>query len=151
MRYTWLCIVLAGFAGSASAADIVVTKLWTRLVTTDDLAAGTGSDLVPAVVSPDGTLTVTITNTTGSWRVDVERTDDANWPEGVEVDIRRSSSDPNVNGGASFITLTRGTQEFFSGTGDHANIEVQLRVRGASVNTRAGAYNLAVAYHIVAL
>jgi hypothetical protein len=144
MRGVWFCVVLAGLAGMATAADINVSGMWLRTADRNDLSAGAGSDLVPQIDSPDGAATLSITGTTGAWRVEVERATTGSWPEGMQLAV-------SANGGNSFVILTQTPQTLFEGTGDQLNVPIQFRVQGASVHTRAGAYSLLVIYRVIPL
>lgn len=151
MRRVGLCLLLAAFAGAASAADISVTGAWWPTLDRTHLSAGPGSDFVSSLESAAGVATIRITGTSGPWRVEIERGNDSSWPTGVEVAVRLSDSEAGVTGGTTFVTLTHNAQTLIEGTGDHETIELQFRVQGATVLTLSGDYSLMLTYRIVSL
>ena len=151
MRYTCLCMMLAGFAGTVTAADLSVVGTWQRTVDKSDLSAGAGSDLTTEILSLPGVATLSITGATGThWRVETLRANDTNWPAGVVIAVRSSSATGDVIGGAGYLDVTSTPQTLCEGTGD-ASVEIQFRVAGATVRTRANLYNLLISYRIVSL
>lgn len=139
-----ICLVPAG----SRATDIDVNGNWSRTVDRSDLIAGAGTGLVPAVESAAGIATVDVLNTSGaSWVVRVSRSD-IDWPVGVGVEIRRSSADSGINGGADYLAINASTQDFFSGSGDRSGIAIQIRITGLSLNTLPSSYSLALVYTV---
>ena len=152
MRRVLLALILCASTSIADAADISVSGTWWRIVNRDDLLAGAGTSLPTQIESAAGVATLTIANTGSSrWRVDVARASDVNWPPGVDIAIRRSSADSGVDGGTTYLTLTQGAQTLLEGTGDHPNIQVQLELRGVSLQTLAATYSLHITYTIVSV
>jgi len=147
----WLCAMLAGAAGVAAAADISVVGAWSRATTLADLSTGIGSDLSADIEDSADITVLTITTNTGDgpWRVEVERTNDNGWPQGVDVAVRRGNVQGNCTSPtAGYITLTEGKHTLCEGSGD-ASVEVEVKVHGATVRTRSGAYNLLITYRVV--
>jgi hypothetical protein len=152
VRHVSLALILCASATAAEGADISVSGTWWRIVNRDDLIAGAGTSLPAEIESAAGVATLSIANTGSSrWRVDVARATDVNWPPGVDISIRRSSVDSGVDGGTTYLTLTQGAQTLIEGTGDHPNIQVQLKVRGVSLQTLIATYSLHITYSIVSL
>jgi hypothetical protein len=143
----WFCAMLAGAASVAAAADISVVGAWSRTTTLADFPGGIGSDLSADIEDSADITVLTITTNTGDgpWRVEVERTSDNGWPQGVDVAVRP------VGGGCTgdYITLAVGNKyTLCQGNGD-ASVEVEVKVHGATVHTRSGAYNLLITYRVV--
>jgi hypothetical protein len=84
------------------------------------------------------------------WQVQVARQDDASWPSGVDIEVKRSGSDPTILGGTGYLTLGPSLQPFIEGTGNYT-IDLTLRLRGLTLEQMAGSYHLAVDYKIVLL
>ena len=150
MNRTSLFVALLAQAATAVAADISVSGTWLRTVDKNDLVAGTGTDLIHTIESSSAVATLAITNTGGAgWRVQVARANATNWPPGVDIAVRRSGNESGVSGGTAYLTLADAAETFFEGTGDHASIEIQLRVDGMTVHTPPAPYSLLITYTIV--
>lgn len=149
MRRMCLSMMLAACAASASAADITVNGAWWQTLNRSDLIGSVGTDLVSSIESAPAATTLTIANTNGlRWRVEVTRAVDANWPPGVELAIR-CGAESGINAGATYLKLTSGAQALLEGSGDHANIQMQFKLEGASVDTLSATYNLVITYTLV--
>jgi hypothetical protein len=150
MRRPWLCLLLVGFVDMVSAADIDVVSTWSPTLNDSNLLDGAGTPLVAHIDSFPGAATLTISGAEGAhWQVQVARRDAGNWPDGVEIEVKYSGNDATIVGGTGYLTLSSGLQPFIEGTGNHATIDLQLRLRGLTLQHRAGGYHLAIDYQIV--
>jgi len=141
--------------GSASAAiSISLAGLWSETVDASDLAGGAGSNLISTYESASNQVSIDVSGTAGdsdTWRVDVKKTD-TSWHSDLHLSLRRTSDGSGsgtIAGGASYQEATETFGEFFSGSGDRASINVQLKITGVSVNVPADSYSATVYYTVV--
>jgi hypothetical protein len=151
MQMRWMCCLLLWCSCQAFAADITVTGNWSAAITRDDLTGGAGTNLRSPIESNSGQVTLDILNTGGAtWMVMVAR-NDINWPVGVALALRRTSTGAGtgaISGGAAYLSLGPGAQTFLTGSGDRTGIQIQLKSDGMSVKNIAGLYNGTISYVI---
>jgi len=137
----------------ARAADVsVLGAPWSLSVGSASLQAGAGTDFLSPVASEVFIAVLAISNTGGAnWNLRIAREgNEAQWPPGVSVSLRRSggSAEAGIIDGLAYRTLTSDLQPFFSGTGDYASVEILLRLDGVTVQTPPGFYSLAIRYAV---
>ncbi len=152
-------LTLAGvvlLSSDAAAIDIAATGSWSPTTTAGDLVSGAGSELVTSYESTAGSLTIDISATTGAgdaWRVDVRRSD-TNWPTGagVVLSIKRiddGAGSGAISGGTGYQAVTTSDVEFFSGSGDRTDVDIQLKVSSVSLLIAPDNYSTSVVYTVV--
>ena len=155
--YSATLIALAGIvllSSEGAAIDIAADGTWSPTTTASDLTAGAGSELVSTYESTAGLLTIGISNTTGSgdgWRVDVRRSD-INWPAGVTLSVQRTddgAGSGTISGGAGYQAVTTSDAEFFSGSGDRTDVDIQLKISSVSLSVPPDTYSTSVVYTVV--
>lgn len=134
------------------SADVSSSGNWIKTIGASDLIAGAGSDLISQHDSDSGVATLAISNTGGaSWRLFARRSDGA-WHERFELFVRRTSDGTGsgaVAGGGSYVALSTLDAEFFSGSGDRANIAVQYRLTGMSKAVAPDLYGSGVIFTLL--
>ena len=71
---------------------------------------------------------------TPPWRVDVRRTITV-WPAAVPLYVRRitdGTGPGTISGGLAYQAVTAVDQQFFTGTGDRSQVDLQLRLESVS-------------------
>ena len=139
------------FAGeSGSATDISVIGSWFETIDENDLLAGAGTDLKNSYESPDDQVLITISDTTGGWRVDIKRVD-ANWHADLALSVRRTGSGAggSVSGGDTYTEVTATDQPFFTGNGGVSGITAQVKLSGISIQVLPDNYSTTVYYTVV--
>lgn len=136
-----------------AAMSITVTGAWVETIDKYDLVAGAGSDLQSAYTSVSGQVSIDISGTGGAsdaWRIDVRKID-SSWNSRLHPYVMRTSAGTggSVSGGASYQEVTNINTSFFSGSGDVAGINVQLRMTGASVQITPASYSTVLYYTVV--
>jgi len=135
----------------AQAADISLVGNWTKVIDSNDLAAGAGSDLSSPIRSSTALATIDITNTHGKrWTVRVSKSD-INWPDGVDLAVRRTSDGTGAGtiwSGDTYLTLTGTRQVFFGGTDDRSGIQLQMKTQNLSVKDAPDIYSTTLNYRI---
>lgn len=134
------------------SADVSSSGNWTKTIDASELVAGAGSDLISQHDSDFGVATLAISNTGGaSWRLFARRADGA-WHERFDLFVRRTSDGTGsgaVSGGGSYVTLSTLDTEFFSGSGDRANIAVQYRLTGMSRSVAPDLYSSGIIFTLL--
>jgi hypothetical protein len=139
---------------AAEAIDVTVVGSWTEFIDQADLTGGAGTNLTGTYTSMTNVNIVDITNTTGrtdNWRVDIKRVD-TTWDGRLSLSARRTSSGSGtgrITGGTSYLQLTTSDQTFFSGRGDRFDVNIQLRVTGASLTLSPNQYITTVQYTVI--
>jgi hypothetical protein len=136
-----------------AAISISLTGGWSKTIDATSLAGGAGSDRISTHESAADAVSLTISGTTGpsdSWRIDVTRVD-TTWHSTLALSVRRTSEGTggSVSGGGSYQTISDVNTTFFSGAGDVADIAVQLRLSGISLQVPAKIYTTTVYYTVV--
>lgn len=131
------------------AGDVAVDGSWSVGVGVADLTGGAGTDLAGSHESADGEITLTVSNTSGQWRIDVRRVD-ADWPEALSLAIRRTSAGTggSVSGGTSYLTVDGLDRQFITGIGDVSGIKLQEKIGGVSVRIPPGLYATTLVFTI---
>src|SRR5205085_1383469 len=137
----------------ARAADVsVLGAPWSISIGPAQLQAGAGTHFLSPLASDVFVAVLAISNTGGAhWSLRIAREgNEAQWPAGVSVSLRRSggSAEAGISDGLAYRTLTSDLQTFFSGTGDYASVEILLRLDGVNVQTPPGFYSLAIRYAV---
>ncbi len=140
---------------TARAADVAVSGGPVILtVGAAQLQAGPGTDFQSPVAIDVLVAVLDITNTGGgAWSLMVARdVNEAQWPSGVTISLRRSggSTESGIDGGLSYHTLTGDEQPFFSGAGDYSNVVILLRLQGITTQTPPAIHSLSIRYVIEA-
>jgi hypothetical protein len=152
LRYAVIgLLVFFIFAGqSGSATDISVIGSWSETIDENDLLAGAGSDLKNSYESPDDQVLITISGTTGGWRVDIKKVD-GNWHADLALSVRRTGSGAggSVSGGDTYTEVTATDQPFFTGSGGVSGITAQIKLSGISIQVLPGNYSTTVYYTVV--
>jgi len=146
-------MIASSVAPPAFAIDITLTGDWSTTIDSDDLISGAGSDLNPTYESPSDQVLVDITNTMGggdSWRVDVHKSDVV-WNSDITVYAHRTSNGTggSVSGGTSYLQITVSDQTFFTGTDDVADIGLQYKIDGISIDINPNTYTTTIVYTVV--
>ncbi|MCF7984025.1 MAG: hypothetical protein K9L70_06445 [Thiohalocapsa sp.] len=135
----------------ASASGITVSGTWSETIGSDDLFAGTGTDIRSPIVSGAAQAVLDIADTGGrSWTVYLRRAEIA-WHADVTLSVRRSgdgSGSGSIVGGTDYRPVTASDQVFFTGSGDRAGIGIELRLEGVSVAQDPNLYETAVTYSV---
>ena len=152
LRYAVIgLLVFFIFAGqSGSATDISVIGSWSETIDENDLLAGAGTDLKNSYESPDDQVLITISGTTGGWRVDIKKVD-ANWHANLALSVRRTGSGAggSVSGGDTYTEVTATDQPFFTGSGGVSGIKAQIKLSGISIQVLPDNYSTTVYYTVV--
>lgn len=152
LRYAVIgLLVFFIFAGqSGSATDISVIGSWSETIDENDLLAGAGTDLKNSYESPNNQVSITISGTTGSWRVDIKRVD-ANWHADLSLSVRRTGSGVggSVSGGDTYTEITGTDQPFFTGSDGVSGITAQFKLSGISIQVMPDNYSTTVYYTVV--
>jgi len=147
-----LCTVLGQpvYAG----ISITLTGNWNKTIDASDLQSGAGSNLISSHESASNAAFIDIFDTTGTsdnWRVDVKKID-TSWHSSLHLDVKRTSDGTGsgaISGGSVYQEVTGTDQSFFSGSGDRSSIDVQLKVRGMSVQVSPNTYSTTIYYTVV--
>lgn len=137
----------------AWAIDIDISGSWSPLITSKNLKAGAGSNLISTYESVSGVVLITISGTTGkndAWRVRVRR-QDSTWNANFTLFVKRigdGTGGGGISGGQTYQAITTGNNEFFTGTGDRAGIPLQFRLEGMSLKAPPGAYSTTITYTV---
>lgn len=133
--------ILSLYGGVAHAdLEISAEGSWTPRVDDGDLAGAAGSDVASTYTSDPEDLTLSVSGATGAsdaWRVEVRQELSPWWDSDLTLEIRRvgdGSGSGSVDGGTGFQTLGQSDAVFFTGEGDRASIQIQLRLSGVSVS-----------------
>lgn len=149
-----LSAILPAAGPSWAAISITSAGFWADTIDETDLLAGPGSNLADTHESAADQVSLDITGTTGgsdAWRVDVRRLD-TSWHTDLRLHLQRTSEGSgsgSISGGASYQEIGDTYQSFFSGSGDRAGIDLQLKMTGVSVAVPAATYSSTVYYTIV--
>jgi len=137
------------------AIDVAVEGGWTMQITGTDLQGGPGTDLVDSHTSAVDQVWLAVSGTTGpgdSWQITVSRTE-ALWHAELTVQIRRTGDGigGSLSGGTDFQVVGAAGALLFSGEDDIADIPLQLRVSGLSVQIPPAAYATTITLTVVDL
>ena len=137
-------------ANKAEALDITVTGDWSETINASDLISGAGSDLIGGYETASNAVSLSISGTTGTWRIDVKRVD-STWPGDLILYVKRTSDGTgsgSISGGQSYQEVTDTDLSFFSGNGDRSNVNVQLKLTGVSIQVPLDTYTTTVYYTV---
>ncbi len=132
------------------AADITATGGWSETIDASDLIGGAGTDLTGSYESSPSATVIDIT-ALGNYRVDVRRSD-TNWSTSFTLYVKRTSDGAGsgtISGGTSYIAVPTTDTEFFSGSLDRTNIDVQYQLSGMSVSISPDTYSTTLTFTIV--
>ncbi|MDI3543419.1 MAG: hypothetical protein PWP57_1024 [Candidatus Atribacteria bacterium] len=141
--FVFLIALFLLFPGVSLAISIAATGGWSETIDKDDLVSGAGSDLKSSYESASGATLLTISGCTGdtdTWKVRVSRTD-YNWHSNFVLYVRRGEDD--------YQAITTTDSDFFSGAGDTANIALQYKLTGMSVQIPPATYSTTITYTVV--
>ena len=152
LRYAVIGLLVFFISASqgGSATDISVIGSWSATIDENDLLAGAGTDLKNSYESPDNQVSITISDTTGGWRVDIKRVD-ANWHADLSLSVRRTGSGTggSVSGGDTYTEVTGTDQPFFTGSDSVSGITAQIKLSGISIQVLPDNYSTTVYYTVV--
>jgi len=137
-------------ANKAEALDIIVTGDWSETINVSDLISGAGSDLIDSYESASNAVSLSISGTTGTWRIDVKRVD-TTWHGDFILYVKRTSDGTGggVSGGTAYQEVTGSDLSFFSGSDDVSGINTQLKLSGVSIQIPADTYTTTIYYTVV--
>lgn len=144
-----LLTFLALGAGLAPAADLSAIGSWTETVTAADLTGGAGSDLRP-FESVSGTVSLTITNATGTWQLRARRSG-TQWDGHLALWVKRSSSgngSGDISGGDAYIELTGTDTEIFSGSDNRSGVSLQFKLTGLTTGVSPSTYLSSITFTV---
>jgi len=140
------------FLISNGAVSIDITSIgnWFLTIDENDLINGAGSDLNSTYESTTYQVSLTISSTSGSWRVDVRKVN-TNWHSDLHLWVRRTGdgSGGSVSNGSVYQELTGTDQPFFTGSDDVSGITAQLKLSGMSVQVPPDTYTATIYYIVV--
>jgi len=131
------------------AISVDINGSWTETVNKYNLMAGTGSDLSNQIESSGDSINVDITFSTSAddtWRIDARRSD-TNWNSNLGLYLRRSNDGVtgvyagSISGGTVYQELMNTDLQFFIGSGDRVNVNLQFMVSGMSLQIPPGTYS----------
>ena len=139
------------FANKAEALDIAVTGDWSETINASDLISGAGSDLIDSYESAFNAVSLSISGTTGTWRIDVKRVD-STWHGDFILYVKRTSDGTggSVSGGTAYQEVSATSLSFFSGSDDVSGINVQLKLSGVSIQIPPDTYTTTIYHTVVA-
>jgi hypothetical protein len=126
---------------------------WSKTIGSSDLTAGAGSDLNPGPYeSSSNAVVINISGTAGAWAVTVSR-DDTYWNSNIHLFIQRTSDGEGtgtISGGNTYNEVAGTSSEFFNGTNDRSNINIQLKLEltGTPRIISPGVYSSTVTYTV---
>lgn len=141
--FIFLIALFLLFPGVSLAIDISAEGVWSEIIDANDLVSGAGSDLKSSYESEAGATLLTISGCTDendSWQVEVSRTD-YNWSSKFVLYVRR--------GEENYQAITTSNSTLFSGAGNTANIALQYKLEGMSVQVSPGTYSTTITYTVV--
>jgi hypothetical protein len=150
----WVCAAAVALATPAWGIDLSLVGAWSEPIGASDLVSGAGSDLADAYESTVDEVVITIATTTGAgdnWRVDVRKSD-TNWPSSFKLWVQRTSDGTgpgSITGGTTYQQVTGSDASFFSGAGDRSNVDVRVKLTGASVSELPDTYVASLIYTVV--
>jgi hypothetical protein len=155
VRLFFLAVLVLLFLTEAEGIDISATGGWSETVNETDLISGAGSNLVDTYESNTNASTITISNCIDDqdeWKLNVKRDDTGGWPISLILYVKRTSDgngQGSVSGGLSYIEITTTDNQFFSGAGDRAGINLQYKLSGMSVGVTPANYNTTITFTVV--
>jgi hypothetical protein len=84
------------------------------------------------------------------WQLDVEKVD-INWHNSLNLMLRRTSNNSNVNNGTGWQAVNNVSTPFIDGVGNAYNIQIQYSITGISVLLPADNYSTQVYYTIYSI
>jgi len=134
----------------AWSIDITSVGNWPLTIGENDLINGAGSDLNSTYESTTYQVSLTISGTSGSWRVDVRKVN-TNWHSDLHLWVRRTGdgSGGSVSNGSVYQELTDTDQPFFTGSDDVPGITAQLKLSGMSIQVPPDTYTATIYYTVV--
>jgi len=116
-----------------------------------DLTGAGGSDIGESETAVDE-KTLDLTNTNGSWRIDISKVDTL-WDPNIHIFIRRTGDGDGTGpflGGLVYQEITDIDITFFSGIGDSTNIPLQFKYGGnyATLGVATGLYTTTITYTV---
>jgi hypothetical protein len=157
MRKAFLAVLLFMVAFLCYPISLSVTGSWNLTLNETDLSDGAGSDFISVHASATDELVLEVTGSTGdadNWEVQIHK-EDTSWDGSLELSLLRTGVGTTgglgtINGGdLDFVELTAVDQYFFDGSGDRADIDVQLRLKNVSVTVGAGLLETTVYFTLI--
>ena len=149
-----ILVSLMAILTRVQAIDIATSGGWTETIDASDLISGAGSNLIDTYESVTNASTANISNCTGdsdNWRVDVRRVD-GTWHGDYTLYVKRTSDGTgtgSISGGLSYIEITTTDAQFFTGSGNRDNIDLQYELTGMSVSALPDNYSTTVVFTVV--
>lgn len=149
-------VFLVAITGESLRAQIsvAVTGDYSETIDAIDLQSGAGSDLIDSYESSTTAVSSDISGTAGvgdNWRVDIKKSD-TTWDSNLYLDVKRTTDGTgsgSISGGIAYQEITDIDLEFFGGDADRADVKIQLRLRGVSVQILPDTYSTTVYYTVV--
>jgi hypothetical protein len=149
MKYACLVVFVMISTPALFSMGITATGDWDVNIDETNLTGGPGSDIEATYDSANNQTTINIFRLgqqSTSWRVDINKVDQT-WHSGFTVYAQRTSG--GVTGGTTYQEITDTAREFFHGTGNVSNIQIQYRLSGVSLQVPAATYSIEVYYTLV--
>ena len=135
-------LALVLFARLAAAADLTSGGDWAETLNAGSLTAGAGSDLPSNLESISGVTVLSVSNISGPWRITVRRSS-STWDGHFTLYVRRTSAgigSGSIAGGDSYVEVTTGDTEVFTGSDARSSIAVQYKLTGLAHNVPPATY-----------
>lgn len=132
------------------AISIVTTGTWSETIDASDLAAGAGSNLISSYESASNAVSMDISATIGNWGVDVKKID-TNWHGDFHLYVQRTSDGTGsgtISGGGTYQEVSDSDLNFFSGSDDRSNVDIQLKLTGVSIQVSPDVYTTTIYYTV---
>jgi len=135
-------IALVTLSSMVTAADLTSSGDWVESLNASNLVSGAGTDLPANLESISGTTVLSVSNVTGSWRVTARRSA-STWNSNLTLYVRRTTSGSgtgSISGGDSYVEVTGGDSEIFTGVDARGSISIQYKLTGLAHNIPPATY-----------
>ncbi len=135
-------IALMTLSSMVNAADLTSSGDWVESLNASNLVSGAGTDLPASLESISGTTILSVSNVTGAWRVTARRSA-STWDSHFTLYVRRTSAGSgtgSISGGDSYVEVTGGDSEIFTGVDARSTISVQYKLTGLANNIPPATY-----------
>ena len=134
--------------GLCWAISISATGSWTETI--GDPPPAAGDDLPNTRESASNVTSINITGTIGNWGLTVKKID-SKWHGNLHLWVQRTSDGSgtgSISGGSSYQEVTDIDNAFFNGNGDRSSVNIQLQLRGVSIQVPPDTYTTTVYYTV---
>ena len=114
------------------AVDLTSTGDWSDSANASNLVSGAGTDLPDNAESISGVTILSVSNTSGSWRVTARRSS-STWDSHLALYVKRTSAGSgsgSISGGDSYVEITGSDSDVFTGSAARSGISVQYKLTG---------------------